>query len=700
MSIIIDCPPAPDPKTTPTSVRFSSVISKPESARACLAAATPKCMLDSLRRTALGSIHSVALKSRTSPASLASYGVVSNLVIWSRPERPWTRFDQAVGDVVADRADDTEAGDDDAAVVVGSAQVDGSFFRCGFRRRWRVREGDRPDAASSAATASASGAMRRMRPVSTLPGPTSMNVGDAGGGHALDGADPVDAGGEVLDELRPARLGGRDRARIGVGEERRGRDRGTGRRRARHASPRPPRAISGEWAATETGRTMARLRAEGLRDLGGGLDRGAFAARRRPGPGRSGWRRRRRRGPRPPATSSGRRASSRPMSAAIAPSRPAPDACIRRPRSRTRRTPSARRDRAGRDERRVLAHRVAGGERRLRRPRPAAAQRSRSASEERDRGREQRRLRVLGQVEPSAGPSQASALRSARRARHRPRRRPRRQPGMTAARTRPIPTDCEPWPGKTKANVDIVRRGVVAHDAPTAPIRVHALHGSRSDAVRFRTCPRRVPPAPSIRPPPPAPIARRFEADLSAPVLAAGNRLPNVRQISERVAMGRALWRELVIGFAAPARRAAARLHPAGRALRPRRRRDDDDRRAGRGDRPLAVGDEPAHRRARPAPARRARTRSPRTGDSGRSGSPSAGRRCCASSTGRGRTSSCRPSGRCRPRSGRSSRWAWPRSRPMRSRPRTADPRRPGLVAGVGFPPGGRCRGSRVGWRS
>ena len=37
-----------------------------------VAAATPKCMLDSLRRTAFGSIHSVALKSRTSPASLAS----------------------------------------------------------------------------------------------------------------------------------------------------------------------------------------------------------------------------------------------------------------------------------------------------------------------------------------------------------------------------------------------------------------------------------------------------------------------------------------------------------------------------------------------------------------------------------------------------------------------------------------------------
>ena len=54
----------------------------------------------------------------------------------------------------------------------------------------------------------------------------------------------------------------------------------------------------------------------------------------------------------------------------------------------------------------------------------------------------------------------------------------------------------------------------------------------------------------AARPAPTRAIARQFEEDLSAPVLAAGNRLPNVRQISERVAMGRALWRELVIGFA------------------------------------------------------------------------------------------------------------------------------------------------------
>jgi len=41
-----------------------------------------------------------------------------------------------------------------------------------------------------------------------------------------------------------------------------------------------------------------------------------------------------------------------------------------------------------------------------------------------------------------------------------------------------------------------------------------------------------------------------FEADLSAPVVNAGIRTSNPRELSERVAMGRALWRELVVGFA------------------------------------------------------------------------------------------------------------------------------------------------------
>ena len=57
-------------------------------------------------------------------------------------------------------------------------------------------------------------------------------------------------------------------------------------------------------------------------------------------------------------------------------------------------------------------------------------------------------------------------------------------------------------------------------------------------------------PRPPGRPTTVRTIARRFEADLGASILAAGPRIPNVRQISERVAMGRALWRELVVGFA------------------------------------------------------------------------------------------------------------------------------------------------------
>ena len=64
-------------------------------------------------------------------------------------------------------------------------------------------------------------------------------------------------------------------------------------------------------------------------------------------------------------------------------------------------------------------------------------------------------------------------------------------------------------------------------------------------AGTIRSMPRQGPRAPTVRA-----IARRFEADLGASILAAGARVTNVRQISERVAMGRALWRELVVGFA------------------------------------------------------------------------------------------------------------------------------------------------------
>jgi DNA-binding MarR family transcriptional regulator len=74
---------------------------------------------------------------------------------------------------------------------------------------------------------------------------------------------------------------------------------------------------------------------------------------------------------------------------------------------------------------------------------------------------------------------------------------------------------------------------------------MHDCTHSSTKLGTIPTMPRRPARAPTVRA-----IARRFEADLGASILAAGARVPNVRQISERVAMGRALWRELVVGFA------------------------------------------------------------------------------------------------------------------------------------------------------
>jgi DNA-binding MarR family transcriptional regulator len=85
-----------------------------------------------------------------------------------------------------------------------------------------------------------------------------------------------------------------------------------------------------------------------------------------------------------------------------------------------------------------------------------------------------------------------------------------------------------------------VSQGLGAHPGVNSPPLVSEAGPSISRAGR----------RPRRRPAPRWVIARVFEADLSAPVLAAANRISNPRQISERIAMGRALWRELVLGFA------------------------------------------------------------------------------------------------------------------------------------------------------
>ena len=86
-------------------------------------------------------------------------------------------------------------------------------------------------------------------------------------------------------------------------------------------------------------------------------------------------------------------------------------------------------------------------------------------------------------------------------------------------------------------------------------------------------------------------IARVFEADLSAPVVAAGTRIQNVRQITERVAMGRALWRELVVGFASQLGELNLGFTQLAALYVLAEGGHDHDRRPGRRDRPVTLGD-------------------------------------------------------------------------------------------------------------
>lgn len=96
----------------------------------------------------------------------------------------------------------------------------------------------------------------------------------------------------------------------------------------------------------------------------------------------------------------------------------------------------------------------------------------------------------------------------------------------------PPETPADAPPAASGATATVRRRRVPASDPAAGPALPVGLVRSRRKGAPSRV------------------IARIFEADLSAPVVAAGTRIQNVRQITERVAMGRALWRELVVGFA------------------------------------------------------------------------------------------------------------------------------------------------------
>ncbi len=99
-------------------------------------------------------------------------------------------------------------------------------------------------------------------------------------------------------------------------------------------------AINGEWAATLTGSTIARFAPSSF-----AVSAPASMARRSPDtttwPGEFRFATTNVPWAEALAMRSGSFASSSPMSAAIAPSRPCPEACMSSPRWRTRRTPSA-----------------------------------------------------------------------------------------------------------------------------------------------------------------------------------------------------------------------------------------------------------------------------------------------------------------------------------------------------------------------
>lgn len=86
-------------------------------------------------------------------------------------------------------------------------------------------------------------------------------------------------------------------------------------------------------------------------------------------------------------------------------------------------------------------------------------------------------------------------------------------------------------------------RAATPRDAPEAPARtaLRMLRGSPRPFLHL----------PSLTVPSRAAVESAARELLSAPVEAARNRMQNPRELSDRIAMGRAIWRDLVIGFAA-----------------------------------------------------------------------------------------------------------------------------------------------------
>lgn len=94
----------------------------------------------------------------------------------------------------------------------------------------------------------------------------------------------------------------------------------------------------------------------------------------------------------------------------------------------------------------------------------------------------------------------------------------------------------------------------VSSPSPAASARAEIAHARASGAARLRLLrdtPRPFLHMPTLNVPSRAAVESAARELLSGPVEAARSRLQNPRELSDRIAMGRAIWRELVIGFAA-----------------------------------------------------------------------------------------------------------------------------------------------------
>ena len=512
--------------------------------------------------------------------------------------------------------------------------------------------------------------MRLMRPVSTRPGPTSMNVStpaSAIGATAATQSTPVV---RCSTSSRAAASRVAQRPRVGVGEQRR-------RRIAeRHAGERSPHPVGGLGHQRGVGgdghRQDDRLRApSSLRDLGAGLDRRPLA-RHDDLAGRVAVRDAEHARPPPPAaTSSGSRSSSRPMIAAIAPGRPSPDACIEPAAFTDEANPVGERDdpaatsaeywpiewpaaNAGRGPRRRLA--------------PALAQRREHTRSTWRAGRAGRcSVRSRSSAGPSTrggvsgSPSDGIGIGEDRRGRGRrggerlahadatgtPGRGTRRRDGPWRRESACMrDTECRP---DRAAYV----RCCPVHERPSRPCLARGIRG------------RRTPPRQRV-------VAALPICGIAVdvpPRRLRGRRPPAERRAScrDRVAMGRALWRELVVGFAAQlgdlrlgfTQLAALYVLADGRTTTIADLADALHRS------PSATS------RLVDGLVRRAAPRAPAETEDRRQRTlwlTQRGQALLASSIGPAPTSSCPPSGPCRRPSAHSSRWASRHSRRTPSR--------------------------------